>query len=127
MEQYPKIRSLDHETVAEIDSAGSVVVTEKLDGANFRFTYDTSDGFTFGSRNTVGDALHHDQFLEPIDFINEACDVDALLSVQDEYGQLVVFGEAMIPHRISYDADRTPPFVGFDVWNVDRQIFHNTE
>lgn len=127
MKRYPKIRSLDHETVAEIDRAGSIVVTEKLDGANFRFTYDRTDGFIFGSRNTVGDALSHDQFHKPIHFINEACDIDALLSVQDEYGQFVVFGEAMIPHRISYDADLTPPFVGFDVWNVDKQTFYNTE
>lgn len=127
MKRYPKIQSFDHEPGQEIDGAGTIVVTEKLDGANFRFTYSRSDGFTFGSRNTVGDALSHDQFRETIDFINDECDRDALLSVQDEYGQLVVFGEAMVPHRIDYDWEQTPPFVGFDVWNVGGQTFHSTE
>lgn len=125
MKRYPKLRYPGHDDVQNIDDTGSIVITEKLDGSNFRFTYD--DGFTFGSRNTFGDDLHRDQFSDPIEYIINTCNTDVLESIQSEYGQLVVFGEAMLPHTISYDWDQTPLFIGFDVWNIDNQVFHYTD
>lgn len=127
MKRYPKLRYPGHEEVQDIDSTGSIVITEKLDGSNFRFTYTEDDGYTFGSRNTFGDSLNCDQFSDPIAYVEETCDVDTLVTLQEDYGQLVVFGEAMLPHTISYEWEQTPLFVGFDVWNIDKQVFHHTE
>lgn len=126
MKRYPKIKYPDDEDVQHLASAGTIVVHEKLDGSNFRFAYDR-DGFEFGSRNTEGEDLNRDQFEGPITYVGTHADTDELEALQDEYGPLVFFGEAMIPHTISYDWDRTPEFIGFDVWNETEEVFHTTE
>lgn len=125
MKRYPKLKYPEHEESKDLFSEGEVIVTEKLDGSNFRFTYD--GGFRFGSRNTYGEQLARDQFEGPIKFVQEKADQDELSALVDEYGELVFFGEAMIPHTISYDWSNTPEFIGFDVWNVDKEVFHHTD
>ncbi len=127
MKRYPKLPPYDSAAQVDLRSTGTIVVTEKLDGSNFRFTFDEVEGFTFGSRNTAGEQLHHEQFSEPISFIESNCDTDVLSSLQEDHGQLVFFGEAMVPHTITYDDDCTPAYVGFDVWNVETQKFYHTE
>ncbi|WP_330633462.1 RNA ligase family protein [Halocatena halophila] len=127
MKRYPKLPTYESGAQDDLLSSGTIVVTEKLDGSNFRFTFDEDEGFTFGSRNTAGEQLHHKQFSEPISYIKSNCETDALSSLQEDLGQLVLFGEAMIPHTIAYDWDHTPAFVGFDVWNVETQKFYHTE
>lgn len=126
MLQYPKIKYPSDEDAEHLDTAGTIVVTEKLDGSNFRFVYD-EDGFTFGSRRMAGDDLHRDQFEGPIEFVKAHVDTDELTSIQEEYGPLVFYGEAMIPHTISYDWEQTPEFIGFDVWNTNSEVFHHTD
>lgn len=97
-------------------------IQEKLDGSNFRFTLQ-DDGLRFGSRNTEGEALQRDQFGSAIEFIEETVERDTLESIRDDLGEVVYYGEAMNPHTISYDWEETPPFLGFDIWSVDNEVF----
>lgn len=127
MKRYPKLKYPDHEDSKGLTLGGEVVITEKLDGSNFRFTYTDSERFTFGSRNTYGDELNRDQFEKPIEYITENVDTDRISDLQSEHGKLTFFGEAMLPHTISYDWVETPMFVGFDVWSVESEIFLHSD
>lgn len=129
MKKFPKIKYPSHrETDGLLD--GEVVVLEKLDGANFRFTWDDDGDLKIGTRNVVYDdpwdenrphAFEHSvEYIE--DVVDHVADVD-----------LVFFGESMHLHSLDYegidwenphkgaphvplDSD-TPNVVLFDVWD----------
>lgn len=126
VKKYPKLSYPDDEETHGLFAHGTVIIQEKLDGANFRFTYDPEDGFTFGSRNMWGDEMERDQFAEAIEFVRERADEDALRRQHEKHGRLIYFGEAMNPHTISYDWESIPDFLGFDVWSVEDQQFVDT-
>lgn len=123
MKKYPKLRYPGEEETQGLFATGTVVIQEKLDGANFRFTWDPNDGLTFGSRRTWGDGLQEEQFAEPIWYIDSYVNRDALETLYEERGRLLFFGEAMNPHTISYDWEEMPEFIGFDVWDVAGEGF----
>jgi len=122
MKRYPKVKYPGSPETEGLLEVGKVYIQEKLDGANFRFQL-TDDGLVFGSRNTEGEDLARGQFQNAISFIESAIDLDVLAEAEEVYGDLVLFGEAMIPHTLSYDWDQTPEFVGFDVWAADGDCF----
>lgn len=52
LKSYPSIKRLGHDSNSGILDGGHVVMKEKMDGANFRFTYyPEEDRIVFGSRN----------------------------------------------------------------------------
>jgi len=126
METYPKLRYPGEEATQGLFASGSIVIQEKLDGSNFRFTWEPDTGFTFGSRRTEGEGLHRDQFADAIEYVEENVSEVELRSQHNEFGKLVYFGEFMNPHTISYDWEGTPDFIGFDVWSEDAQNFLTT-
>lgn len=121
LKRYPKLRYPGEEDTRGLFADGEVYIQEKLDGSNFRFTYDGA--FTFGSRNTAGENLHTEQFEAAIEYIRETADAETLDSIQADRGPLVFFGEAMNPHTISYEWEQTPEFIGFDVWAGEDEVF----
>jgi len=129
MRKYPKIRYPTDDEAEGVFASGDVIIQEKLDGGNFRFThednldeeYQTSDrDIVFGSRNVEYKHLRDEsnQFSHPMRYIRNAVDPSAMLDLQAEHGgALTFFGEAMVPHTLEYDWEETPGFVGFDVYH----------
>jgi len=137
MRKYPKLRYTNHEDSKPLFEEGEIIVQEKVDGANFRFTleenldeaYHTdSREFVFGSRNIAfkNGKDESKQFAAPISYLRETLARDTVLSLQDTFaGKLTFFGEAMLPHTLSYNFGDVPAFVGFDVYNESTGMWLN--
>ncbi|EGQ44272.1 MAG: RNA ligase [Candidatus Nanosalina sp. J07AB43] len=135
MKKYPKIKYPNDDKATGVFASGEVVVQEKLDGANFRFThernldeeYHTPDSkrhIVFGSRNVQYKNVKDEskQFSKPIKHIRQNVDPVDIKILEDQYDSaLTFFGEAMIPHTLSYDWESTPAFVGFDVYKESEE------
>jgi hypothetical protein len=109
MRKFPKLRYPNHEdTDGLLD--GDVVVTEKLDGANFRFTWQDGE-LHVGTRNH--EFHHNDENLpkafqhtvEYIQNITDGWDFNAGCYNAEEIlnGKITFFGEAMHKHSLDYD------------------------
>lgn len=123
VKKYPSLRYPGEKETVGLFSEGTVYIQEKVDGSNFRLKRD-GDELVFGSRNTEGEGMNEDQFEDPIQFAEERVDKSGLLSVEEMFGQPVVyFAEAMMPHTLSYDWADTPELVGFDVWLTEDEEF----
>lgn len=114
-----------------------VVVTEKLDGANFRFTWNSEGQIVFGSRNVKfteeGEPLPLDDvssaFRHSVEAVRAIVPPASELSFDPE--RFTFFGESMQLHSLQYDgidytaAESGPPFpncaedsaVLFDAWD----------
>ena len=127
MKKYPSIRYPTDDESDGVFASGDVVIQEKMDGGNFRFTlernldeqFHTDDrDIVFGSRNVIYKNQKDEtkQFAEPMAYIRENADVEAMRELEEEYGAgLTFYGEAMVPHTLTYDWENTPGFLGFDI------------
>jgi len=130
LKKYPKIKRIGHAENNGILEDGWLVVKEKLDGANFRFTYcRNKDRIVFGSRNIeywnekdVDKAFDH-----AIEFVRETVDIEELAYRDKVEGPLTFFGEAMHAHTIDYNWDTIPSFLGFDIYDHETEQFLNSE
>lgn len=105
MKKFPKVR---YPSDSETDGimAGDVVVTEKLDGANFRFTFTDNGAIKAGSRNVKftedGDPLPIDEvnhdFRHAIKYLRETVN-----PVVEDMSAYTFYGEAMHLHSLAYD------------------------
>lgn len=127
--KYPSIDRIGHDENNGILDGGYLVVQEKLDGANFRFTWDEdNERIVFGSRNVeYWDEDDIDSaFMHAVEYVREEADDDVLAELTDDYDAITVFGEAMHAHTLDYgEPDQSgdaqtwagvPNFIGFDVW-----------
>lgn len=133
---YPKIPRYGLDFIDDDFWNEELIATEKVDGALFRFTvYDSRYADAFGVNDPPTDGTiiagtsNHTRWritpdgnitgeeigeYEPTLRRLAKIDCDAVLTLYDEYGPLVFFGEAMVGHLIEYE--NTPPFLGFDVY-----------
>ena len=120
MKQFPKIPRTESAPTALFER-GHLWLQEKVDGANFRFQLDDSGIIHFGDRSRV---YSPEEVPEPyqhvVRHVRERLDRDALRVAVDDVGSVVFFGEAMHRHAIDYDWERTPSFLGFDIWSGER-------
>lgn len=128
MRKYPSIRYPEEDETDGVFAKGDIVVQEKIDGANFRFTlernldeqYHTDDReIVFGSRNVVfkNQKDENKQFKRVIDHVRETVEPSRMRGLEAKFGNgLVFYGEALTPHTLEYDWEEAPPFTGFDVW-----------
>ena len=123
---YPKVKRVGDHDVKDIfsDPNDAVVVQEKIDGANFRFM--VKDGnIIFGSRsrqltNDKGEDADVDKnFKRCVEYIRE------MLQDKDltDYDGMIFFGENCVKHTLDYDWDSIPPFLGFDIYDTNTQVF----
>lgn len=127
MKKFPKIKyPNDSETDGLLN--GKVVVTEKLDGANFRFTFTEDGEIVSGSRNVTftedGDPLPLEDinraFRHAIEYLRETIPEDA----RSDFSHVTLYGEALHRHSLEYeDIDYEhppsgPPYPGGDTPNV---------
>lgn len=133
MRKYPKIkypRQVD-ELRTQTDT---LVVQEKLDGANGRFTLTDEGELLFGSRNVefrgeCGTPLPRDELNGSFKHAHKY--IETFATLDESHSHLTFFGECMHKHRIDYDAwegqhpnpvEKHPPnFILFDVWDSDIQ------
>lgn len=120
--KYPSLSYPNQTETKDLLSDGKVCIQEKLDGANFRFKMDSNGNFRFGSRNQWGSEIHEDQFGDVMEYVEETVDVDNLRRLQQNIGEVTIFGEAMIPHEIDY-YEETPLFIGYDIWMEEEERF----
>ncbi|MDS0477200.1 RNA ligase family protein [Natrinema sp. 1APR25-10V2] len=110
----------------ELFEQGHLWLLEKVDGANFRFQLRESGLIRFGDRNHVYDDLENvpEPYQHAVRHVRSNLDREALRAAIDDVETLVFFGEAMHHHAIDYDWDRTPSFLGFDVWSARKDSFY---
>lgn len=99
----------------------TLLITEKLDGNNFRATLTDGDELQVGSRNCIlGSDLAEigGQFDAVTDHLSDRVDIDAWRDLEADWrGSLTIFGENAVEHTISeYDWSQVPQFSLFDVW-----------
>lgn len=136
MEKYPSIPHADDpDAEGLLSNRDRIVVTEKIDGANFRFRRTDTGALLFGKRSglftadAAGTPKPIDEcdrrFAHAMHYLYDAVDFDALDILYDEYGELWFYGECLVEHTVSYDAwdganpDPTGPlpnFLGFDIY-----------
>ncbi len=137
---YPKLPRFDHPTVDdELYLADDLVVFEKYDGSNLKFTvfddrfeaeypdevleFEPEPGeIVFGGRRSIRGPVRppFDAFdgnfqraLRTLDDI----DVEPILTLQSEVGPITLYTENMVFHTIEYgySDDPPPPLIGFDI------------
>lgn len=121
MRKFPKLKyPNDPETDGVL--ADDVVVTEKLDGANFRFSWD--DGLVVGTRNHVYDADDENlpkAFEHAVEYVQDRlAEADNTWLAGFHSGEWILFGEAMHYHSLRYqDVDYTNPSSGSPYFGGD--------
>jgi hypothetical protein len=124
MKEYPSIPRAANAPDGFFES-GHLWLLEKVDGANFRFQLQESGLVRFGDRDRVYDDPEAvpDPYQHAVRHVREHLDRDALRNAVADVADIVFFGEAMHHQTIEYDWDRTPSFLGFDVWSADAEAF----
>ncbi len=130
MHRYGKIHNLGHKLNNGILSTGRLVVTEKVDGANFRFTRMPTNWIMYGSRrkelgpiDDIDDEPCKKCQRRKVPAVREECThtfyfaakwIEDNVDVSELEPGFTYFGEAGIKHTLEYDT--LPPFTGFDIW-----------
>ncbi|MDT3436703.1 RNA ligase family protein [Haloarcula sp. 1CSR25-25] len=119
MKQFPSIPRGD-DAPEEMFQEGHLWLLEKVDGANMRFQLQQSGLLRFGDRSNVYDDpdAMPDPYRHAVRHVRDNLDRDALRRAVEDVEAYVFFGEAMHHHTIDYDWDRTPSFLGFDIWST---------
>ena len=142
MNRYPSIPHVDDpEAEGLLSGDHEIVVTEKIDGASFRFKRTPNGALLFGKRGGIfGDQNGQpkpteecgERFQPTMEYLYEAVDFDALDNLYEQHGELWFYGESLYEHSIDYDAwegaapephGDVPNFVGFDVYSVKGDSF----
>ena len=116
---YTKIRPLGSEENAGIfeNASDTIIVEEKIDGANFRFMITEDNRIIFGSRTqSIGDSEQQiggnwEKCVEHIKKTLKGKDLS-------EYKGLIFYGECCIKHTLQYDWSSIPPFLGYDIFDI---------
>jgi hypothetical protein len=98
-----------------------LAIEEKIDGANFRFMINNGN-IVFGSHtqqitSDIGEDTNVQKYFRRcVDFVRHQ------LASKDlsKYNNLVFYGECCVMHSISYNWDKIPPFLGFDIYANER-------
>jgi len=124
MKSYPSIPRVANAPNGLLKD-GHLWLVEKVDGANFRFQLQASGALRFGDRSRVYDDADDmpAAYAHAVRHVREQLDRNALRRAVADVEDVVFFGEAMHHHTIDYDWDRTPSFLGFDVWSEEEEAF----
>ncbi|USZ67874.1 RNA ligase family protein [Halorussus salilacus] len=121
MKQYPEIPRA--EEAPDLFEGGHLWLQEKIDGAHLRFQLRESGLLRFGDRTRVFGEEVPGPYRHAARHVRENLDRAALREAVSEPEGFVFFGEATHAHRIEYDWDRMPSFLGFDVWSARKEAF----
>lgn len=131
MKKYDKIKRLGHDQNKRIleNPDDQIIIKEKLDGANFRWTFNEDGEPVFGSKNVeyredgepVYDSEEYDKldgrFTDAIEHVrNKTEDLDG-----ENYTRYTFFGENMVSHSLEYRWGEVPQVIGFDVYDHKKE------
>lgn len=124
--KYKKIYRLGYEDVKDIflNPEDKIVIQEKIDGANFRFMIKDGE-IIFGSRGQElsedNDHKYQKNFQRCIEFIRD--NVSEIIKGRTTFEGFIFYGECCVKHSLTYDWDKIPPYLGFDVYNCKNENF----
>lgn len=120
--KYPKIKLIGDDENKEmfVDMDDELYIEEKIDGGCGRI-FIREGSYIFGSRTRELDEDNPNtkNFHRSIVFLKDKLDKANL----EGYHNLILFGEFCLKHTMSYDWDKIPPFLGFDIYDVDNDKF----
>ncbi|WP_280538104.1 RNA ligase family protein [Halopenitus sp. POP-27] len=119
MHTYPSLPRVENAPDALLQD-GHLWILEKVDGAHLRFQLRDTGVIRFGDRDRVymDPAEIPEPYRHAVRHVRERLDREALRNAASDVEDVVFFGEATHRHTIDYDWDRTPSFLGFDVWSA---------
>ncbi len=123
MKQYLSIPSVDTAPDSLLQR-GHLWIQEKIDGGGVRFQLQSTGMIRLGNRERVYKAddvpLSHQHLLR---HLRENLDREALRAAVGDVESVVFFGDATVKRTINYDWERTPSFLGYDIWFADEERF----
>lgn len=104
--------------------SGHLWVFEWIDGEPLRFALQETGFVQFGDGNRVYDDAEDlpPAYQPAVDYVQSNLDRDALRTAVHDVSSLVFFGQSTHHQTITYDWERLPPFVGYDIWDDDRYL-----
>lgn len=120
--KYNKIYTLGHKdkTCLTIETGDIIHIEEKVDGGNFRFYITKENKIIIGSRtqqltsNEGEDTNMNKMFERCSRYIREKLKDKDLTKLHG----FIFYGENMVKHTINYDWEKTPPYLGFDIFDT---------
>jgi len=120
--KYPKIKIIGDEENKELllNPDDEIVIQEKIDGGNFRFMY-LDGSFIFGSRTQEleEDKQEEMAWKRCIGYVKRVSNKDIL----HEMSHCIFYGECCTRHSTPYDFEKMPPYLGFDIYDLDSHTF----
>lgn len=115
-EKYHKIKILGDEDNKGIlnEPQDEIIIEEKIDGGNFRIMFHNKE-VTFGSHTQElrDDNPNKDFFKRTLQYVKEK------IENSDLDGSYIFYGEACVKHTMDYDWEKIPPYLGFDIKNLE--------
>lgn len=122
MKGFPPLPALADAPPALLER-GHLWIQEYLDCAPLRFTVRESGLVVFGGRERVFRDDIPLEYRHAARHVRERLDRGALRAGVDDVEAFTFLGAAMHRRTLEYDWDRTPSFVGFDVWSDEREAY----
>ncbi len=131
MKKYPKIRELGDEENKDIFTSpdDEIIIQEKVDGGNIRFHIKDDGTIIFGSRNQQmtsdegEDTNVSNNFNNCVRYVREILNKNMDKIDLNRISNYIFFGECMVKHTINYNWQEIPPFLGFDVYDLEKEKF----
>jgi hypothetical protein len=120
MHSFPSVPPVDDAPDELLDS-GHLWLLEAMAGAPLRFRLLESGLIEFGDADRVYDSPEDlpPQYNHVVRHIRERLDREALRAALDDVEAIVFFGQAMQYRGVGYDWERTPSFLGTEIWSAD--------
>ncbi len=125
--KYGKIKALGHKDNENIfaNPDHEIIIQEKMDGANFRFYVTEKGQIIFGSRtqqltsNEGEDSNVAKNFTRCVKYVREVFNQNPHRFMPKH----IFYGECMVKHTMDYNWEVVPPFLGFDVYDVEKDEY----
>jgi hypothetical protein len=121
MKEFPPCPSVA-DAPPELFERGHVWLHELVDGAPVRFQALTDGRLRFGDAVRSFDGDVPPAYAHVVRHVRERFDRGALREAVDDVESVVFFGYAMHRCGVDYDWERTPSFLGCDVWFDDEYL-----
>lgn len=124
MKGFPSLPRIENASDSLLDG-GHLWILELVDGERLRFRLDESGLVRFGDGRRVyddADAIP-DRYRHAVRHVRDRLDRETLRRAVADVEGVVFFGIATHRRSVEYDWERTPSFLGYDIWSADADEF----